>query len=773
MNRVAKVCWRVCLSFSLALPGFTLAKIAMAGTPLGLLPLLPSGQTGSVNASEKGYSATKGQSIPYPSLLLYEKKGDADTAVMGYSVDGGRDVNGDGTPDFIVGAPLRSPGGIVNAGSAYVYSGLDGSLLYQVNGTDSGDVVGVSVAMLGDVNGDGRSEFIIGAPYDDPGGQIDAGTAYVYSGLNGSLLQQKDGAVAGDNFGWSVARAGIVNADAIPDYIIGAPYADSGSLMSAGAAYVYSGAGGGLLYRKFGQTSGSNFGYSVAGVGNVNGDARSDFIVGAQYADSNRGAAYVFSGLNGDTLRHVTGDTSIGYFGFSVAGVGDVNGDGRADFAVGAPYEEPGGQTSAGSAYIYSGMDGGLLRRIDGDMSNLVGYSVAGAGDINQDGKDDVIIGAPGIPGNGFQTLAGGAMIYSVMDGTLLHQSLGPEDTSAYGFAVGSAGDLNGDGRPEFIIGAVYQNVDENTFAGSAVVRSWGASEEVTGLSDVGNDQGKQLRIEWSNLPGNDGFIQEFAIYRRVDGGLKSGAVDPYNLKSTPPGEWDFVKSVPARGDSTYSTVVPTLRDSTISEGIWWTAFFVSGIGENPVDHFDSPVDSGYSLDNLAPAPPSALFAAQAGPDIDLDWKSTSATDFDYYWVYRDTVPGFTVAPEKRIGSTSDTSFVDNAPPSAGGVYYKVSAVDFSGNEGSPSIEATASACACACAHDPQCDGVTNIFDVTFAINVAFRGGAAISDPSISCPWQTTDVDCNGVTSIFDVTRLINVAFRGGDPATEFCVPCD
>ncbi len=741
------------------------------GEGLPRLPLPRLSAAAKAPSSTVGQADAKGLELPYPSLLLYQKDGDADTNYMGYSMDGGRDVNGDGVPDFIVGAPVRSPGGVINAGSAYVYSGLDGSLLYQVNGTDSGEVLGVGVCLLGDVNGDGRSEFVIGAPYADPGGLVDAGSVYVYSGINGSLLQQKDGANTNDNLGWSVGRVGNVNSDASPDYIVGAPYADSGSLVSAGAIFVYSGVGGGLIYRKFGARAYDNFGYSVDGVGNVNGDARSDFIVGAPYGDSSRGAAYVFSGLTGDTLYHVKGDTSNGSFGWSVAGARDVNGDGRSDFIVGAPYETPGGNASGGSAYVYSGIDGQLLRRVDGNMNDLIGYSVAGAGDVNDDGRDDVIIGAPGTDPNGVQMLTGAAHVYSVQSGDLLHLSYGSEAVATYGLEVAGAGDLNGDGKSEFMIGAVLRTVNGNQYAGSAYVRAWGAFEEITSLADVGNDQGKQMRIQWSNIPANDGFIQEFAIYRRVDDGLSSKSVDPYGLKSTPPGTWDFVKSVPARGDSVYSAVVPTLRDSTIADGMWWTAFFVSGIGENPVDHFDSPVDSGYSLDNLAPAPPSSLIATQNGPDIDLDWKSTSATDFDYYWVYRDTLPGFSPSPDKRIGATSDTSFVDNSLPAASGVYYRVSAVDFSGNEGLPSTEASTSACACNCAHDPQCDGVSNVFDITHVINVAFRGATSIIDPNASCPWTTTDVDCNGVTNIFDVTRLINVAFRGGNPATEFCNP--
>lgn len=745
----------------------------VVGGNLAIPYLLSPTNVGSEKLSPpKAYQETKGGTIPFPYQILYQDIGASDTLFTGYGVCGGGDVNGDGIPDFIVSAPLASPGGVINAGMATVYSGLDGSQLYQINGTDSAQTLGTSAAIIGDINGDNRAEFLIGAMGASPGGQAGAGSVYLYSGLNGSILQQKDGLVAGDQLGASVGAAGNVNADAIPDYIIGAPYADSGSLQSAGIVYVYSGAGGGLLYRKYGAEAYDNFGQNVARAGLINNDARADFIVSAPYADSGKGVAYVYSGLNGSLLYRVTGDSTDAHLGWGANGVngaGDVNNDGVDDFVVGAPH----GDTNTGVAYVYSGLDGDLLLRVDGDESNsFMGFSVAGA-DVTGDGTSEVIVSAPGTMVNGALAYAGAVYVYSVATGARIHESYAPIDTAIYGYRVASTGDLNSDGKDDFIVGSPQGNYGGNLLSGAAFVLSWGATEAITNLSDVGNDQGKQMRIQWSNMPANNGFIQEFAIYRRVDGGLKSDAVDPYDLKSTPPGEWDFVKSVPARGDSVYSTVVPTLRDSTVADGMWWTAFFVSGIGENPVDHFDSPVDSGYSLDNLAPAPPAALFAAQAGPDIDLDWKSTSAADFDYYWVYRDTVPGFAVSPGKRIGSTSDTSFVDNAPPSASGVYYRVSAVDFSGNEGLPSSEASTSACACDCAHDPQCDGVSNVFDVTHVINVAFRGAATMIDPNISCPWMTTDVDCNGVTNVFDVTHLINVAFRGGNPAVEFCNPCN
>ena len=114
-------------------------------------------------------------------------------------------MNGDGVPDFIVGAFLDDPaGGGTDAGSAYVFSGADGSLLYQRTGDTAGDGFGFSVSGAGDVNGDGKADFIVGAIGDDPGGLTNAGSAYVFSGADGSLLYQLTGDTAGDFFGQSV-----------------------------------------------------------------------------------------------------------------------------------------------------------------------------------------------------------------------------------------------------------------------------------------------------------------------------------------------------------------------------------------------------------------------------------------------------------------------------------------------------------------------------------------------------------------------------------------
>ncbi|MFA6548848.1 MAG: integrin alpha, partial [Candidatus Margulisiibacteriota bacterium] len=159
----------------------------------------------------------------------------------GCSVSTAGDVNGDSRSDFIVGAYFADPGGLSAAGTAYVYSGATGTVLYTLNGAAAGDNFGASVSTAGDVNGDGKSDFIVGADLTDPAGVgTNAGTAYVYSGATGTLLYSRNGAAAGDNFGHSVSTAGDVNGDGKSDFIVGAYFAiPVGVGAEAGSAYVY------------------------------------------------------------------------------------------------------------------------------------------------------------------------------------------------------------------------------------------------------------------------------------------------------------------------------------------------------------------------------------------------------------------------------------------------------------------------------------------------------------------------------------------------------
>ncbi len=335
--------------------------------------------------------------------LLLSPTGAAAGDFFGYSVSGAGDVNGDGYADVIVGAYLNDAGSS-DAGRAYVYyggPGADAVADLTLTGAGAGDRFGYSVSGTGDVNGDGYADVIVGAYWNDAGG-ADAGRAYVYYGGPGADAVADltlTGAAANDQFGFSVSGAGDVNGDGYADVIVGAYFNDAGG-VDAGRAYVYYGGPGADAVADLtltGAAAGDFFGSSVSGAGDVNGDGNADVIVGA-YA----GGAYVYYGGPGaDAVADLTltGAAAFDRFGFSVSGAGDVNGDGYADVIVGAYFNDAGG-VDAGRAYVYYGGPGADavadLTLTGAAAFDNFGVSVSTAGDVNGDGYGDVIVGAAG-----------------------------------------------------------------------------------------------------------------------------------------------------------------------------------------------------------------------------------------------------------------------------------------------------------------------------------------------------------------------------------------
>jgi hypothetical protein len=438
--------------------------------------------------------------------------------ISGRSVSGAGDVNGDGLADLVVGAPEFSTSGRGLVGQSYVVFGKAGSTPvdldnlgvggFRIDGIDANDLSGRSVSGAGDVNGDGLADVIVGAYGADPGGDSGAGESYVVFGKTGNTPINLanlgaggfriDGIDAVDSAGFSVSGAGDVNGDGLADLIVGALGADPGGDSNAGESYVVFGkadstpielaslgVGG---FRIDGIDAGDYSGASVSGAGDVNGDGLADVIVGAGGADpggdSYAGESYVVFGKASNTRVDLAtlgaggfridgidvGDVS----GVSVSGAGDVNGDGLADLIVGASRADAGGDGDAGESYVVFGKAsstpidlatlgaGGF--RIDGiNFKDTSGVSVSGAGDVNGDGLADLIVGASranaGGDGNaGESYVVFGNARSSPIDLASLGMGgfriLGIDAGDYSGISVSGAGDVNGDGLADLIVGA-------------------------------------------------------------------------------------------------------------------------------------------------------------------------------------------------------------------------------------------------------------------------------------------------------------------------------
>ncbi len=332
---------------------------------------------------------------------------------------------------------------------------------------------GFSVSSVGDVDGDGRGDLVVSGRWEsEPGGPMGAGRAYVFSGATGMVVhtlvspnEQYEG-----NFGESVAGTGDMDGDGVPDLAVGAVFEESGGgPNAAGRAYAFSGATGQPIFTFVSpnEEPQGNFGVSVSGAGDVNGDGCADIVVGARGESPGAspefaGRAYVFSGQDGSVLLSLASpnEEERGAFGCSVSGSGDADGDGYGDVVVGAYREDPGASPdSAGRAYVFSGETGALLHALvspNEESEGRFGISVSSAGDVNNDGLDDVVVGACCESPGASPDQAGRAYVFSGQDGGLLHTLVSPNEQAVglFGNAVSSVGDVDGDGIRDLVVGA-------------------------------------------------------------------------------------------------------------------------------------------------------------------------------------------------------------------------------------------------------------------------------------------------------------------------------
>jgi Ca2+-binding RTX toxin-like protein len=505
-------------------------------------------------------------------------------------------VNANGTLSYLPGAAFQALGAGQTTTDSFVYTATDGgasavapdglistsqitgALGFSFFGASAGDTAGYAVAGIGDINGDGLDDILIGALQADPSTGTNAGVSYVILGkvggyaspidlgaLNGTNGFSIKGVSAFDFSGASVSGIGDVNDDGLDDFIVGAPRADAAAGLDAGAAYVVFGRNGGFGatldlssldgtngYAIRGGGAGDGLGLAVSAAGDINNDGIADLIVGARQGEASSGLSYVVFGtaearaatvdvrtLNGNNGFSISGIDAGDLSGMSVSSAGDLNNDGFDDLIIGAPNGDPGGRSNAGEAYVLFGKTGGFAASIDLASLNgtngftingvtagdYAGWSVASVGDLNNDGIDDVAIGALYADPAGKISAGQVYILYgrnggfgSMVNLSSLTSSTGSIISGAIagdltGYAVSSAGDLNGDGVDDLLIGALYGDSADGADAGQSYVL-------------FGRTGGLGLNVDLSLLNGVGGFAIAGAIPGAYAGGAVTAAGD-------------------------------------------------------------------------------------------------------------------------------------------------------------------------------------------------------------------------------------------------------
>lgn len=376
---------------------------------------------------------------------VYTVTGEGHGDSFGWEAEDVGDVNGDGKHDFAVSAPYNDAGG-TNAGRAYVYSGATGGLLYTVTGDTPNGELGLAMDAVGDIDGDGVSEIAFGAPFAATGsGQ---GYVLVVSGATGTTLFRY--ATAGLSYaGYGVGAAGDLTGDGVRDVLVGVPgLTPPGGPAGAGRVFILSGATGTVAAVLDGTVAGATLGAGLSTLGDLNADGVPDFAVGS--LNEPGGRIRIHSGADGSLLVPPIGVPNGGTLGqYWLFSPGDMDADGIPDLFA-ADINNSTGGADRGQAYIFSGATGATIRTFSGEAPNDQFGMGRAIGDVTGDGVPDFVLAAwlrsEGAAGSGKMYVVNGAT------GATLRSlvSLIPGET--LGFDVIGLGDVTGDGLVDYII---------------------------------------------------------------------------------------------------------------------------------------------------------------------------------------------------------------------------------------------------------------------------------------------------------------------------------